>query len=161
MLCTIATISVTRFFLTYSKMTRLFNREGAAANRRAIRTRIMANNSLLESLQILQLLRRSRGVGPRMSPEVLAIEKRKIKVIRNAFRNAGHANALPFSIDKMINKLTTVERNARRIIRNAASKRVLETHRRVTVPSLNVQLAKRTNGRGPNMVVISPGRRVN
>jgi hypothetical protein len=96
-----------------------------------------------------------------MSPEVLAIEKRKIKVIRNAFRNAGHANALPFSIDKMINKLTTVERNARRIIRNAASKRVLETHRRVTVPSLNVQLAKRTNGRGQNVVVISPGRRVN
>lgn len=158
------TLTTHVFFVRYSKMVRLFNREGAATNRRNIRARIMANNSLLGALQILQMLRQSRVLSPRMSPEVQAIEKRKIKLIRNAFRNAGHTNALPFSIEKMINKLTTVERNARRILsaakrnrENAARKRMNQTNRRVSVPSTRVNYGKRENGRGPNVVVISPG----
>lgn len=130
----------------------------------------MANAGLLEALDYLKIYRAHSHLG--LNQAAKNSIKRLNKEIRNAFRNAGHANVLPLTRNKMINKLASVARGARNNLRaairareNEKRKRENATHRQVSVPSLRVNYGKRENGRGPNVLVLSPGnnrgRRVN
>jgi hypothetical protein len=122
----------------------------------------------LESLEKYQKQR--INTGRNLSNNNKHWEKYSEQVLRKHFRRAGASGALPRNRLKMIAKLRNVYQNAaaiinarRQIRENSARRRANERLRRarpssrVTVPSLNgVQLGKRTNGRGPNVIVVSP-----
>ena len=155
-------------------MPRLLNRGRAAQNRRNARVRVMAaeNGTLLSWLPKLERYQQKRvSTGRRkLNMVTQSWENCALEVIRRRFREAGASNALPRSRLKLIAKLRNVYANAsaivnaeRQIRNNNARRNANEKRRRalppnrVTVPSLNrVQFAKRTNGRGPNMIVVSP-----
>jgi hypothetical protein len=122
----------------------------------------MANARLLSALEYLQIFKAHRHMG--LSQDAKNAINKLNKEIRKAFRNAGRANVLPLTRNKMINKLASVARGARNNLRaairareNEKRKRENATHRRVSVPSLHVNYGKRENGRGPNVLVLSPG----
>lgn len=157
-------------------MPRLLNRGRSAQNRRNTRVRVMAidPSGLISWLESLEKYRNQRiNTGRNLSNNNKHWEKVSEEVIRKHFRRAGASGALPRSRLKMIAKLRNVYQDAAAIIRaqrqlrdnreiQLAQRRANERLRRarppnrVTVPSLNVHLGKRTNGRGPNVIVVSP-----
>ena len=160
-------------------MPRLLNSARSAQNRRNTRVRVMAiDPGLIFWLTRLENYQKQRiNTGRNLSNHNKHLEKISEKVLRNHFRRAGASMALPYNRAKMITKLRNVYQDAAAIINsrrqnlenrarrlaNERQRRANERLRRarppnrVTVPSVNgVQFAKRTNGRGPNMVVVSP-----
>jgi hypothetical protein len=154
-------------------MPRLLNRGRAAQNRRNTRTRIMAaeNGTLLSWIPKLERYQKLRvNTGRKLNRVTQNWENCALEVIRRHFRDAGASNALPRSRLKLIAKLRNVYANAlaianaQRQLRDDIARRNANERRRrarppnrVTVPSLNrVQFGKRTNGRGPNVIVVSP-----
>jgi hypothetical protein len=138
-------------------------------------------SGLISWLESLEKYRNQRinNTGRNLSNNNKHWEKVSEEVIRKHFRRAGASRALPYNRAKMITKLRNVYQNAAAIIRvqrqlrenralQLAQQRANErlrreinarppaTIRRANVPSRNVQLGKRTNGRGPNVVVLSP-----
>ncbi len=161
-------------------MPRLLNSARSAQNRRNTRVRVMAIDptGLISWIESLEKYRNQRiNTGRNLSNNNKYWEKISEKVIRNHFRRAGASTALPYNRAKMITKLRNVYQDAAAIIgarrqnlENRARRLANERQRRanerlrrarppnrVTVPSVNgVQLAKRTNGRGPTVIVVSP-----
>jgi hypothetical protein len=138
------------------------------------------SGGLIHWLESLEKYQKKRiNTGRNLSNNNKFWEKYSEKVIRNHFRRAGASMALPYNRVKMITKIRNVYQNAAAIInaqrqmrentaRRRAQQRANErlrreinarppaTIRRANVPSRNVQFGKRTNGRGPNVVVLSP-----
>ena len=139
-------------------MPRLLN---SSQKRRNMRVRLMSNNggSLMRRLKRLEHFQKQRiNTGRNLSNFNKNWEKYQLEVIRNQFREAGALRALPYGRLKIISKLRNVYPNALLIL-SARHEAKTSPFRRATVPSLNgVQLAKRTNGRGPNVLVWSPQR---
>jgi len=154
-------------------MPRLLNRGRAAQNRRATRAHVLARDygTHMSSLNSLEEYQKQRvNTGYELNRINRGWEIYSEKTLRKLFRREGASHVLPRSRLKLIAKLRNVYANAlaianaERQIRNNNARRLANEKRRralppnrVTVPSLNgVQFAKRTNGRGPNMVVVSP-----
>lgn len=133
-----------RFISPGDIMARLFNRGRAAANNRAaVRRTMMARTNLLSALRALQTYRTHRHIG--FNQGARNDQNRLNREIRNAFRRAGHASVLPLTRNKMINKLAI-----------AVRAKPSAPHRKVTVPTLRLNYGRRINGRGPNVLVLSP-----
>jgi hypothetical protein len=149
-------------------MPRLFNRNNEARNRRDTRIRVLANTPrFLKWINKLDGYQKKRNTGHRLSNNNKKLENYFHKNIHNHFRIAGQLSVLPRTRVNIIKKLLNVYNNAKAIInareqqrlnneRRRANARRPATIRRVNAPSLNVQIGKRMNGRGPNIVVISP-----
>jgi hypothetical protein len=153
-------------------MPRLLNRGRAAQNRRNTRAHVLATNygTHMSSLNSLEEYQKQRvNTGRELNRVNRGWEKYSEQTLRKLFRREGASHVLPRSRLKLIAKLRNVYANAlaianaQRQLRNEMERRRANEKRRrarppnrVTVPSLNVQFAKRTNGREPNMVVVSP-----
>lgn len=161
-------------------MPRLLNRGRAAQNRRATRAHVLARDygTHMSSLNSLEEYQKQRvNTGYELNRINRGWEIYSEKTLRKLFRREGASHVLPRSRLKLIAKLRNVYANAlaianaerqfrnemerrraneRRRLANEKRRRALPPNR-VNVPSLNrVQFGKRTNGRGPNMVVVSP-----
>ena len=160
-------------------MPRLLNRARSAQNRRSTRVRVMAiDPGLIFWLKRLERYQKQRiNTGGNLSNNNKFWENFSEKALRNHFRREGASAALPRNRVKLITKLRNVYQDAAAIINarrqnlenrarrlaNERQRRANERLRRarppsrVNVPSLNrIQFGKRTNGRGPNVVVLSP-----
>lgn len=132
----------------------------SSQKRRNMRIRLMSNNggSLMRRLASLETYQKKRvNTGRNLSENNKHWEKYQLNIIRNLFREAGASRALPFRRLKVIAKLRNVYPNALAIVR--ARSQSNKNKNRTPIRPENVsslKFGKRLNGRGPNVLVLSP-----